>query len=319
MTREKGLAVIAVGGNSLVVSEDRQAIPDQYEAAVHTVKQIVDVIASGWDVVITHGSGPQIGYILRRSELAIEEISPVPMDYAGADIQGALGYMFQRALFNEFTMRDMDRRAIAIVTQVRVDVSDKAFNNPAKPIGPYLDESVAKNRAAEMGWSVREDAGGGWRRVVPSPKPQEIVELEQIKFLSDAGYVVIACGGGGIPVLQNEKNRLVGIEAVIDKDLASAMLATDLKADRFVISTDVDQVALDFNTSGERWLSQVSLDEAKRYHDENQFDPGSMGPKVRAMINYLENGGSVGIVTSPDNLQRALLGKAGTRFVVDQD
>ena len=318
MVGERGLAVIAVGGNSLVVSEDRQTIPDQYEAAVQTVKRIVDIISSGWNVVITHGSGPQVGYILRRSELAIDEVSPVPMDYAGADIQGALGYMFQRALHNEFGKRDVKKQAIAVVTQVLVDGADPAFEYPTKPIGPHLDEAVAQERAAEMGWSVKEEAGRGWRRVVPSPIPTKIIEMKQIEFLSNAGYVVIACGGG-IPVLENEKNYLVGVEAVIDKDLASALLAAELRADRFIISTDVDRVALDYGKPDVRWLDHISLDDAIRYHEENQFDTGSMGPKVQAMINYLVNGGSEGIITNPENLEQAILSEAGTHFVIDQD
>ncbi|MEE2759843.1 MAG: carbamate kinase, partial [Pseudomonadota bacterium] len=209
MVDSKGTVVIAVGGNSLIVSEDRQAIPDQYEAAVATVKRIVNMIEAGWNVVITHGSGPQVGFILRRSELAIREVAPVPMDYADADIQGAIGYMFQRALHNEFVKRNIPKRAVAVVTQVLVDGGDPAFTNPTKPIGPQLSEATAKERAAELGWVVKKDAGRGWRRVVPSPKPVEILEMEQISLISSEGYVVIACGGGGIPVLTNEKNYLV--------------------------------------------------------------------------------------------------------------
>ena len=315
MADTKGSVVIAVGGNSLIVSEDRQAIPDQYEAAVATVKHIVNIIETGWNLVITHGSGPQVGYILRRSELAISEIAPVPMDYADADIQGAVGYMFQRALHNEFVKRHIDKRAIAIVTQVLVDGDDPAFANPTKPIGPHLDEATAKTRAADLGWDVKEDAGRGWRRVVASPRPVQIIELEQIKLLSANGYVVIACGGGGIPVLTNEKNYLVGVEAVIDKDLASALLASKLGAERFVISTDVEQVALNYNTPEQSWLDEVSLAEAERLLAEEQFDAGSMGPKVEAMTQYLKQGGGVGVITNPENLGRALEGEAGTRFL----
>ena len=314
MAGAKGTVVIAVGGNSLIVSEDRQAIPDQYEAAVATVKHIVNMIESGWNVVITHGSGPQVGYILRRSELAIAEIAPVPMDYADADIQGAVGYMFQRALHNEFVKRHMDKRAVAVVTQVLVDGDDPAFANPTKPIGPQLDEATAKKRAADLGWDVKDDAGRGWRRVVPSPKPVEIIELEQIRLLAAEGFVVIACGGGGIPVLTNKKDYLVGVEAVIDKDLASALLAAKLGAERFIISTDVEQVALNWGTPAQSWLGDVSLAEAERLLFEDQFDAGSMGPKVEAMTEYLTHGGGVGVITNPENLDAALEGNAGTRF-----
>ncbi|NQV57570.1 MAG: carbamate kinase [Rhodospirillales bacterium] len=314
MSDEKGTIVVAVGGNSLIVSEDRQTIPDQYEAAVQTVKHIVNMIASGWNVVITHGSGPQVGFIMRRSELSIGEIAPVPMDYADADIQGAVGYMFQRALHNEFIKRNIKRSAIAVVTQVLVDANDPAFANPTKPIGPQLDRPTAEKRAAKLGWVVREDAGRGWRRVVPSPRPQKIFELDQIRLLSDAGVVVIACGGGGIPVLENEKKYLVGVEAVIDKDLASALLAAKLGAGKFIISTDVEKVALDYGTPDQRWLDEVNLDDAKRYLAEDQFDAGSMGPKVEAMVHYLEQGGGEGVITNPQNLDRALDGQSGTRF-----
>ena len=314
MTKETKKAVIAVGGNSLVVDEFHQAIPDQYEAAVNTVKRIVDMIEAGWNIIVTHGSGPQVGYIMRRSELAIEEVAPVPMDYADADIQGAVGYMFQRAFYNEFMKRGLNRNAVTVVTQVLVAHDDPTFRNPAKPIGSQLDETTAKKRADTLGWTVKEDAGRGWRRVVASPAPRKILELEQIKLLADHGFVVIACGGGGIPVIENEKNYLVGIEAVIDKDLTSSLLAVTLKADVFIITTSVDRVAINFNTPEEEWLDSISLDRARELHETNRFDPGSMGPKILAMIKYLESGGAKGIITSPDNLTRALENQSGTHF-----
>jgi carbamate kinase len=314
MAKESLTAVIAVGGNSLIVDEFHQAIPDQYEAAVNTVKRIVDIMEAGWNIIVTHGSGPQVGYIMRRSELAIKEVAPVPMDYAGADIQGSVGYMFQRALYNEFAKRGLNRKAVAVVSQVLVAHEDPAFKNPTKPIGPQMDETTAKKRADTIGWTVKDDAGRGWRRVVPSPAPREILELEQIKLLADHGFVVIACGGGGIPVIENEKNYLVGVEAVIDKDLASSLLAIDLKADVFIITTGVDRVAVNFNTPEEKWLDSISLDRARELYEANQFDPGSMGPKILAMIKYLESGGAKGIITNPDNLTRALENQSGTHF-----
>ena len=315
MTKEIRTAVVAVGGNSLIVDELPQTIPNQYEAAVNTVKRIVDLMEAGWNVVVTHGSGPQVGYILRRSELAIDEIAPVPMDYADADIQGAVGYMFQRALHNEFVKRGLDRKSIAVVSQVLVDREDPAFENPTKPIGPQLDEETAKGRGERRGWTVKEDAGRGWRRVVPSPLPREILELEQIKLLVNEGYIVIACGGGGIPVIENKKNYLVGVEAVIDKDLASSLLAIDLKADVFVITTGVERVAIDFGTPEEKSLKSLSLDHARELYEADHFDPGSMGPKILAMIQYLENGGAKGVITSPENLIEAIEGNSGTHFV----
>ena len=315
MTQSNKTAVVAVGGNSLIVDEFHQAIPDQYEAAVNTVKRIVDMMESGWNIVLTHGSGPQVGYILRRSELAIEEVAPVPMDYADADIQGAVGYMFQRAFHNEFVKRGLNRNAIAVVSQVLVDQQDPAFANPTKPIGPQLDEATAKARAAELDWIVKGDAGRGWRRVVPSPVPKKILELEQIKLLADHGFVVIACGGGGIPVIENERKYLVGVEAVVDKDLASSLLAIDLKADLFVITTGVDRVAINFGTPDEEWLDTLELSRARKLYEADHFDPGSMGPKVLAIINYLESGGPKAIITSPDNLTDALHDNSGTRFL----
>ena len=308
----KKSALVAVGGNSLIVSEDKQTIPDQYEAAVQTVKRIVDMIEQGWNVIITHGSGPQVGFILRRSELASSEVSRVPMDYADADIQGAVGYMFQRALHNEFTKRGIDRAPVTLVTQVLVDKNDSAFREPRKPIGPYLNKKTAKDRAAKYGWTVKEDIGRGWRRVVPSPEPKAIIELEQIRALVNSNYVVIACGGGGIPVIENDKNYLVGVEAVIDKDLASSMLASSLGADLFIISTNVDQVAINFGKKSQIWLDRMTLEQAESYYENVEFYAGSMGPKIQAINQYLERGGRKGLITSPENLGLAIQGKAGT-------
>jgi carbamate kinase len=307
-------AVIAVGGNSLITDTEHQGIPDQYEAAVDTVKRIVDIMEAGWNVIVTHGSGPQVGYILRRSEIAIKEVAPVPMDYADADIQGAVGYMFQRALHNEFVKRGLARDAIAVVSQVLVDHNDPAFTNPTKPIGPQLDESIAKERAKELGWTVKDDVGRGWRRFVPSPTPKKILELKQVELLARHGFIVIACGGGGIPVVENKKKYLVGVEAVIDKDLASSLLASDLKADTFIITTSVDRVAINFNSPEEEWLDSLTLDRARELYRADHFDPGSMGPKILAMINYLEGGGAEGIITNPENMLDALNGLSGTVF-----
>ena len=311
---EKKIAVVAIGGNSLIVDAAHQTISDQYEAAVIAVKRVVDVIETGWSVVLTHGSGPQVGYILRRSEIAINEVAPVPMDYADADIQGALGYMFQRALRNEFVKRGLERNAIAVVSQVLVDFNDPAFDKPTKPIGPQLDEETAEKRARDLGWTIRDDIGRGWRRVVPSPVPQEILELQQIDLLLHAGYVVIACGGGGIPVVKNEKKYLVGVEAVIDKDLSSSLLASSLNADAFIISTDVDRIAINFKTPKEEWVDHITLNRARELYLSDHFDAGTMAPKILAMINFLEKGGSMGIITNPENLFDALNGNSGTIF-----
>ena len=309
-------AVVAVGGNSLILDAKHESIPDQAVAARITAAHIADMVEDGWDIVVTHGNGPQIGFILRRSELAIHEVPPVPMDYAGADIQGAVGYMFQKALRNELKTRGIGRSVATIVTQTLIDRADPAFGDPGKPIGSYMDEQTAQRRAADQGWAVLEDAGRGWRRVVPSPFPVRIVELNVIRTLEESGVIVICCGGGGIPVIEDLDGSLRGVEAVIDKDLASSVLAADLEAELLVISTAVPKVALNFNRPDEKWLDTVSLAEAKRYFDAGHFLKGSMEPKIGAIIRFLERSGTTGIVTNPENIGKALRGETGTRFTV---
>jgi carbamate kinase len=315
MAVRRQTAVVAVGGNSLIVDRDHQSIPDQSRAAALTAHHIAELAVAGWNVVVTHGSGPQVGFILRRSELALGEVPPVPMDYAAADLQGAIGYMFQRALRNEFRRRGIERSAIAVVTQVLVDPADPAFGDPSKPIGSYMDEGTARQRSAELGWIVKDDAGRGWRRVVPSPLPQAIVEIDEIAHLAAAGYVVIACGGGGIPVFRDPQGDLQGVEAVIDKDLASSMLARALDADLFLISTGVQRVAIDYGKPGQRWIDRMTRAEAERWLAEGQFAEGSMAPKIRALVGYLDGPERRGLITDPPNIGRALAGLAGTTVI----
>ena len=312
----KKLAVVAVGGNSLIKDKTRKTIPDQYNAASESMTHIADMIAAGWDVIITHGNGPQVGFILRRSEIALNELHPVSLDYCGADTQGAIGYMFQRALYNEFNHRGIDKQAATVVTQVLVDSKDSAFVNPTKPIGSFMDEKMANKHHAEDGWKVVEDAGRGWRRVVPSPLPVKIVQADAIQSLIQAGFVVIGVGGGGIPVVEDENGNLIGVEAVIDKDFASALLASNIGADLFLISTAIEKVALNFGKADQIWLDQVTLAEAKQYLSEGHFAKGSMEPKVQAIIGYLEEGGKEAIVTTPENIGRALKNETGTRFIL---
>jgi carbamate kinase len=313
MTNNK-IAVVAVGGNALIKDKTKKTIPDQYDAASETMGHIASMIQGGWDVVITHGNGPQVGFILRRSELALHELHPVPLDYCGADTQGAIGYMFQRSLRNEFKNRGMDKVATTVVTQVQVDAADPAFKNPTKPIGSFMDEDTAKERIAE-GQDFVEDAGRGWRRVVPSPLPIGIVEEDAIRSLVQAGFVVVATGGGGIPVVEDGNGDLVGIEAVIDKDFASSLLANNIKADLLLISTAVEQVALNFNKPDQVWLDEMTVAEAKKYIDEGHFLPGSMLPKMEACIKFIENGGEKALITDPPNIPRALNGETGTWIV----
>jgi carbamate kinase len=309
------VAVVAVGGNSLIKDKGHQSIPDQYAAAAESMGHIAGMIQAGWDVVITHGNGPQVGFILRRSELSRHELHEVPLDYCGADSQGAIGYMFQQALYNEFRLRGIQKQAATVVTQVLVSAEDSAFKHPTKPIGSFMDQATASERAAGEGWTVVEDAGRGWRRVVASPLPVRIVQREIIEAMIAAGFIVIAVGGGGIPVVEDPGGNLVGVEAVIDKDFASALLASSIAADLFLISTAVPQIALNYGKPDQQWLDKFSLAEAKQYLRQGHFAKGSMGPKVQAIINYLEAGGKQALVTNPENIGRALAGETGTRVV----
>ena len=310
-----GRAVVAIGGNSLIKDRYHQTVRDQYIAAAETTQHIVQMIREGWDVAITHGNGPQVGFILRRSELASHELHEVPLDVCGADTQGAIGYALQQNLQNQFDDLGIDRRVVTVVTQVEVAADDPAFVNPTKPIGSYLEEDEARRREREDGWAVREDAGRGWRRVVASPEPRRIVEIGAIRALMEDGFVVIAVGGGGIPVVAGS-DGLEGVAAVIDKDAASALLATEIGADLFVISTAVEKVALEFGTPRERDVDHLTLAEARRYLEEGRhFAEGSMAPKVRACAWYLEHGGSTALITDPDHLEQALAGRSGTRIV----
>ncbi|MBL7183034.1 MAG: carbamate kinase [Anaerolineae bacterium] len=309
------VAVVAIGGNSLIKDKDHRTVPDQFESTREACVHIAGMIEQGWDVVITHGNGPQVGFILLRSELASDVLHTVPLDSCGADTQGAIGYMIQQSLYNEFDKRGMKKRAATVVTQVVVGKDDPAFQNPSKPIGAFYGEEEAKRLGAERGWIVKDDAGRGWRRVVPSPIPLEIVERDAIKVLLDAGFVVIGVGGGGIPVVREEDGSLGGGEAVIDKDYASGLLASSIQADLLLISTAVDKVALNFGQPGQRWLDKMTLAEAERYLAEGHFAPGSMEPKIRASIKFLKEGGREALITSPENIERALAGETGTRIV----
>jgi carbamate kinase len=312
MKEKPGLAVLAIGGNALIRDRKHESILNQYEMVCELAEDIAGMIEAGWKVVVTHGNGPQVGFILRRSELSIAEVPPVPMDYAGADIQGAVGYMFLKALRNAFKRRGIPREPACVVTQTLVDRNDPAFSNPTKPIGSHMEEARAKELAKKYHWTVREDAGRGWRRVVPSPKPQAILETAVIKHLAAQGFVVVACGGGGIPVIEDEGGELRGVEAVIDKDLASSLLARSMEADILVLPTGVEKVALDFNKPTQRWLDRMTLAEARKHQADGQFDPGSMGPKIAALVDFVGGGGRMGLITDPPNLSRALRGETGT-------
>lgn len=317
MAEKKKVAVVAIGGNSLIKSKQHQTVQDQYKAAQETSTHLVDMIEAGWDIAVGHGNGPQVGFILRRSEIAhkAEGMHEVPLDVCGADSQGAIGYSLQQTIYNELKKRGIDKPAATVITQVRVDANDPAFQAPAKPIGTFMEEDEAMKKKDELGWNVVEDAGRGWRRVVASPLPVEIMELEAIKALIDSGTITITVGGGGIPVIESDEG-LVGTAAVIDKDFASAFLANEINADLLLISTAVEKVALNFGKPDQVEVDQMTVAEAKKYLAEGtHFAKGSMEPKIRAIVKFLEQGGVEAIVTNPENIGRALKGETGTRII----
>lgn len=309
------LAIVAIGGNSLIADPKYPEIDRQWGAVRETTRTIAEMVASGWHVVVTHGNGPQVGYNMRRNEIAVKQgIHDLPLDLIVAHTQGSIGYMLQQTLDNSLRRLGLNRTCATVVTQVQVDADDPAFNNPTKPIGAFMSEDEA--RAYEKkGWDVREDAGRGWRRVVASPKPIVIQEINAIQALMLSGYVVIACGGGGIPVIRNETASVRGVYAVIDKDRASSLLARTLRADLLMISTAVPKVSLNFNTPEQIDLEDVTLKDAKKYLDDGHFAVGSMLPKMEACIDFVQNGGPQAIITDPPNLAKALRYEAGTRIL----
>jgi carbamate kinase len=309
------LAVIAIGGNSLIVDSKKMSVMDQYQAAGETSHHIAALVTAGYRVVVTHGNGPQVGFILLRSDLAKNLLHEVPLESCVADTQGAIGYQVGQTLSNELRRLGIRKEVATLVTQVLVDREDPAFGNPSKPIGPFYAEADARRYAEQNGWTMKEDSGRGWRRVVASPKPLRIVEEPTVRLLLERDVVVIAVGGGGIPVVENANGDLEGRAAVIDKDFASCLLAKNLKADLFIISTGVDKVAVDYRKPTQRFLDRMTVAEAERHLAEGQFPAGSMGPKIEAAIDFLKNGGKEAIITQPHHLEDAIAGKNGTHIV----
>ncbi len=313
MSNEKKVTVIALGGNAILQPGQRGTFAEQMKNVETTCQQLAQMVESGkYKIIITHGNGPQVGNILLQNETAKDVAAPMPLYVCGAESQGLIGYMMQQTLHNLLVDKGKGGIPIAtVVTQVVVDKNDQAFQNPTKPVGPFYSEEEAKKLESEKGYHIKEDAGRGWRRVVPSPDPIEIFEKEAVRQLVDARSIVIASGGGGIPVLKEEE-KLVGVDAVIDKDLAGERLAVDVEAKIFLVLTDVDQVKLNYKTPQEKGLSHITLEEAKRYLAEGHFAKGSMEPKVRAAIRFIEAGGERAVITSLDKAVAALDGKAGT-------
>lgn len=312
------LAIIAIGGNSLVRENGRDSIKDQFEAVRETAVNIADMVQEGYDVVVTHGNGPQVGFELRRSEIANEVagMPAVPLVNCVADTQGGIGYLIQQALTNEFTKRGINKKVATVITQVEVDINDPNFKNPTKPVGSFFTMEQAEEMKKEHPeWILVEDSGRGYRRVVPSPRPVDIVEKEAINSLIDAGYVVIAVGGGGIPVVKTTDNTYLGVDAVIDKDFATSLLAEQVNAETLIITTGVPRVFINFGKPNQMALEKITIEETKQYVLENHFPPGSMLPKIEASLSFLEKGGERVIITNPESLKEAINEKQGTHIV----
>lgn len=312
-------ALIAIGGNALIMDKHQPDIPHQWDAVRETCKHLADMIEAGWQLIVTHGNGPQVGYILRRSELAAHEVYTIPLDIVVADTQGGIGYMLQQALRNELYSRGLQRSVVALITQTLVDEQDPAFQNPSKPIGAFLSEADARIFEAQ-GWCVMEDAGRGWRRMVASPQPLAILEADVITTLLAADHLVIAAGGGGIPVVQNQKGELrdiKGVYAVVDKDRASSLLAEQLDVDLFLISTGVEFVALHYNTPQQQDLRHIPATELAGYLAAGHFGAGSMAPKIEAVLQFVQRTGKPALITDPDHITQALAGTTGTWVLPD--
>jgi carbamate kinase len=309
----KPLAVVAVGGNALIRDNQHQALADQYDAVCETATHVAAMVGAGWNVVLTHGNGPQVGFILRRSEIADGQVPTVPVQYAVGDTQGAIGFMFQNALGNALRQRGLQRSVVTLVTQTLVERADPAFAKPDKPIGSFLSEAVARHLAAQLGWSVMQDGDRGWRRTIASPQPMRVIEAPIIERLAREGTLIIACGGGGIAVEDVGGGELRGVEAVIDKDRASALLAVQMRAELLMIPTGVPRVAIRFGQPDETWLDKLSVAQAEQYAAEGHFGAGSMGPKIEALIRFARGRlGGRGVITNAENIERALRGETGT-------
>ncbi len=306
--------VIALGGNAFLQKGQRGTLDEQWKNVYTAMKQIADIIGRGYNVVLTHGNGPQVGNILEWMDALSEKIPPLSMDIAGAMTQGWIGYMIQQALTNELVKRGIDKNVVSIVNQVLVDRDDQAFKNPTKYIGPYYNEETAKKMMKLKKWNMKPDPRGGWRRVVPSPDPKDNIEKKVIENLINEGFIIIASGGGGVPVVYRDTKEIMGVEAVIDKDLAGEILASTIKAEYLIILTDVEGIILNYGKPNEVLLRDLSVDEAQKYYEEGYFPPGSMGPKVLAAIRFVRNGGKTAAIGHLNKALDTLEGRSGTRI-----
>jgi len=309
--------IISIGGNALIRRGEKGTIEEQFENARAACAVVSGLMERGPGVIITHGNGPVVGNIVIRNEAARGFVPPMPLYISDADSEGGLGFMIQQTIHNEFVRAGIEADAVTIVTQVVVDRGDPAFENPTKPVGPYYTEEEAEHLEKTRNWTMREDSGRGMRRVVPSPRPLRIVEAGVIARLAEEGVVVIAAGGGGVPVVEDDDGRLRGVDAVVDKDHSSTLLALEAGADTILNLTAIDYVYLGFGTPGQRPIKEMSASEARRHLEAGEFAPGSMGPKVAAAINFVEAGGKEVFITTPPLMSRALEGRAGTRIYED--
>jgi carbamate kinase len=314
-TEERSIAIVAMGGHAFMLRGEKGTIEQHQRNAAEISQVIMHLVDRDYNLVITHGNGPQVGNLLLMTELTSEQVPAMPLDVLVAQTEGSLGFILQQALLNQCAKVKIDKRVVTVVSQVVVSRSDPAFSRPTKPIGPFLTKEEAQRRKEELGWVIKEDSGRGWRRVVPSPQPEEVVQRRIIYDSVRAGHIVIACGGGGVPVIKRQDGTFEGVEAVIDKDLTSSVLGTQIKADILIILTEVPCVYLNYGKKDERPLGAVTVTEMEKYFQEGHFAEGSMLPKVRAILNFLERGGKRGLITNPEKLSEALEGHAGTHFV----
>ena len=309
------IALVAFGGNAMLPEDQKGLQSEQMRNAARAAELLVHIVQKGYELIVVHGNGPQVGNLLIQMEAAADKIPPYSLDVCDAMTEGSMGFMLERALINELRRRSVDKEVASLVTQVVVDKDDPAFAKPTKPVGPFYSKSRGQELAREKKWSMVEDAGRGYRKVVPSPKPIDVVNNRIIRELVEAGRIVIAAGGGGIPVIINANGLFEGVEAVIDKDYAASLLAREVKADLFIILTAIERVFIDFGKPSQREAPVLTVDEARKHLADGQFPPGSMGPKIRAAVEYIEAGGREVLITKDSHLKAALINRSGTRIV----
>jgi carbamate kinase len=309
------IVLVAMGGHAFMQKGEKGTIEEHERNAEVIAALLMTLVERGYHLVISHGNGPQVGNLLIQHELGREEVPAMPLDVLVAMTEGSLGYILQQALLNQLRKKELRRYVVTVVTQVLVDEADPAFAAPSKPIGPFLSREEAERRRQALGWQVKEDSGRGWRRLVASPRPIKVVQRHMIRDTARAGHIVVACGGGGIPIKKQDDGQYAGIEAVIDKDLTSSVLATDIGAALLIILTAVPQVYVNFGKPDQQALGAVTLEELERMQAEGHFPPGSMGPKIEAVVHYLKQGGRRALITNPESLPQAIEGRAGTHFV----